>query len=75
MHRSIGYYARWFLQYTGYFTHGYLIEEKGKHKWFLPPQLTGCFTHEIHKGKGQFDEGYPMMERKRFKEKKFCTII
>jgi hypothetical protein len=46
MQRSTRYYARWFLQYTGYFTHGYLVEEKGKHKWFLPPQLTGCFTHE-----------------------------
>jgi hypothetical protein len=24
------------------------------------PQLTGCFTHEIHRGKGKFVEGYPM---------------
>ena len=46
MQRSTKYYARWFLQYTRYFTHEYLVEEKGKRKWFLPPQLTGCFTYK-----------------------------
>jgi hypothetical protein len=53
MEISTEYYARWFLQYTGYFTHENLIEEKGKCEWFLPPKSHVVLPTKTHRIKGK----------------------
>jgi hypothetical protein len=53
MPRSTRYYARWFLQYTRYFTYEYLAEENGKHEWFLPPNHMLFYPRKLTEEKGK----------------------